>query len=349
MDNIFAVTSKFNIGSTFVDWSIHFLSGKDKFYHRKLGWIPLTNNPLTEKNAHGHFKNHPHGKNEVLNCINLLQKQNALTSMYAVPMYFADAANALQINLDNSISENDSKKILEYIDNDYREILSTLGHNNIKVIYLRLPENLFLYIKGENRSNHASLKQVDHSALKESYITQEQIDKDFDDLFFPQSQKIWEELGLNHIWDKRERMALDHRPFQNVLTQNFDYSIPNIKVDINLFWANSSDIMFKILDFLGLKLDQTRYQYWLPIMEKWKSLQHKKINFAINYQHIMDSIINNWHTEIDLEFYQEVIIQHSLLYHYGLNLKTWQLEKFPKNTRDLHKLLEPNFHPLTEY
>ena len=35
-----------------------------------------------------------------------------------------------------------------------------------------------------------------------------------------------------------------------------------------------------------------------------------------------------------------------LIYKYGLNLKTWQLEKFPNNTKQLHELLEENIHPI---
>jgi hypothetical protein len=48
----------------------------------------------------------------------------------------------------------------------------------------------------------------------------------------------------------------------------------------------------------------------------------------------------------NLDFYKEVIIQNALLYKQNLNLKNWQLEKFPANTQDLHKLLEPNIHQL---
>ena len=61
----------------------------------------------------------------------------------------------------------------------------------------------------------------------------------------------------------------------------------------------------------------------------------------------MDAIVNNWHYEIDLTFEQEVIVQHCLIYQHGLNLKTWQLEQFPRNTRDLHRLLEPNTHTVS--
>jgi hypothetical protein len=49
-------------------------------------------------------------------------------------------------------------------------------------------------------------------------------------------------------------------------------------------------------------------------------------------------------SDYNFEFYQEAIIQHIMIYKYGMNFKLWQLEKFPDNTQDLHKLLEPNIH-----
>ena len=46
-----------------------------------------------------------------------------------------------------------------------------------------------------------------------------------------------------------------------------------------------------------------------------------------------------------MDLWQEAIVQHILIYKYNLNLKNWQLKKFPDNTQDLHKLLETNIHP----
>jgi hypothetical protein len=73
------------------------------------------------------------------------------------------------------------------------------------------------------------------------------------------------------------------------------------------------------------------------------------LEFCYNYKHIVDSVVNNWYYQIDLTFEQEVVIQHCLIYQHNLNLKTWELTKFPSNTQDLHKLLEPNIHPITQY
>ena len=59
---IFATTSPKSVGCTFVDWSVHYLSGKNTFFSvRHNQWLPLIENPLTTDNAHHHKKNHPSG------------------------------------------------------------------------------------------------------------------------------------------------------------------------------------------------------------------------------------------------------------------------------------------------
>ena len=61
---IVAFTSLTPAGATFMDWSWHWLKGSDSSWNYKKGWIPLIVDPLKEKNAHGHEKNHPMGFEE---------------------------------------------------------------------------------------------------------------------------------------------------------------------------------------------------------------------------------------------------------------------------------------------
>ena len=56
---IVAFNSLSPAGATFMDWSWHWLKGSDYFWNLEKGWIPLIDDPIKEKNAHGHRKNHP--------------------------------------------------------------------------------------------------------------------------------------------------------------------------------------------------------------------------------------------------------------------------------------------------
>jgi hypothetical protein len=104
--------------------------------------------------------------------------------------------------------------------------------------------------------------------------------------------------------------------------------------------------MKKSLAHLKFDLDTSKLESWQQIYKKWQQPQLDSLEFMFNCQRIVNSIVNNHWLEIDLTFEQEVVIQHCLIYHHGLNLKTWMLEKFPNNTQELHKLLEPNIHVL---
>ena len=61
---ITAFTSLTPAGATFMDWSWHWLTGSDSVWNQDKGWLPITNDPTLEMNAHGHLKNHPIGLGE---------------------------------------------------------------------------------------------------------------------------------------------------------------------------------------------------------------------------------------------------------------------------------------------
>lgn len=56
---IVAFTSYTSLGATFMDWSWHWLKGAESYWTMKEGWRPIVKDPVKEKNAHGHPKNHP--------------------------------------------------------------------------------------------------------------------------------------------------------------------------------------------------------------------------------------------------------------------------------------------------
>lgn len=76
-------------------------------------------------------------------------------------------------------------------------------------------------------------------------------------------------------------------------------------------------------------------------------MQNDALKFYRSLSHIVECIVQGGYYELPaLSLEQEAIIQHCLIYQHNLNIKTWQLEKFPSNTIRLHQLLEPNSHSL---
>jgi hypothetical protein len=320
-----------------MDWSIHFLSGQKNFRRSNGDLVTLTKNPVTNKNAHAHLKNHPAGLNEtVIEFNNLLQYQKDLTSLYPVPLKAIMASDILELPV---LGQN-IDKIYQFSKLDYINTLEFLHKNGSKIIFIEVDKNLSVFFDTNLRSETASAK-VPGKTIR---TIQEQNDE-IDLIYFDQSTPIWEAQGLIEIWDLRERRALDTRPLQP-LYHSINMSVPHYWISSQNWWYNGVSLIQDIMAWLGLKVHQDLLAQWEPIYREWQSVLFKQLQFQYNYEHIVKCIVNNQSFEIDLTFEQEVVIQHCLIYQYNLNLKTWNLKKFPNNTKDLHKLLEPNIHQL---
>ena len=108
---------------------------------------------------------------------------------------------------------------------------------------------------------------------------------------------------------------------------------------------NGKDTILNLLGYLGLPVEVNRLDHWSKVYLQWQAAQAKILKFSWNLDRICKCIVDNLYYDLssyNLEFWQEAIIQHIMIYKYNLNFKVWQLEKFPSNTQDLHALLEPN-------
>lgn len=337
--NLVCVTSNSMVGCTFLDWTVHFLAGQTDFLHVRKGVIPLVFNPLDKTNAHGHIKNHPGGLIQTQNVIEILKKQNRLTSFYPFPWQLDLVAKHLKMN-QATMTPTQWKTCIEYQITDYNQLLYKSHTCGAKIIFTASSEQTPLY-----HLNIRTLSRMPLQAREAESVSA--IKQEIDQAFFSDSIKAWNKINLTNLWDKRERQALCTRPFHNSTSQ-VDLCFPHYWLDSQTLWYDFDREVVKIMDWLQLPIVPERFQLWLPIYQEWQKIQIDALQFQYNCKHIVESIVNNWFYKIDLTFDQEVVVQHCLIYHYNLNLKTWRLEKFPNNTQDLHKLLEPNLHPVPD-
>jgi hypothetical protein len=332
-------TSVRSAGCTFLDWSMHFLTGQTEFYSTRRGWIPLNTNPVNKINAHGHDKNHPSGLTETQKSLTMLQGHNKLSSLYPVAIHMDTAAKNLNIDIDTA-SPDEWQLIFKHIETDYNHMLRACYEHSAKLIFVSLSNHLPIYVN--------TVRSLDRMPLsKRPARSVDDYQNSLDHAFFKDSMLAWENNGLTDIWDVRERCALK----KNLLAwkqPDLDLNFDHYWVDAQNLWYNGEREIQKIIKWLGLDIQPDRFVSWQPVYKEWQKIQLDVLQFQFNYQHIVESIINNWSYPIDLTFDQEIIIQHCLIYQHGLNLKTWQLKKFPNNTQDLHKLLEPNIHPVPD-
>ena len=343
MSKKICITSWYPMGCTFIDWSIHFLSGQNKFYNLKLDqFVELSQNPIVNNNSHGHNKNHPKGYNETEQYLTYFDKfsDDVICSVYPIQLYLDVGADLVNVPIEQLHKANVHKQVQKFIVDDYNKIFELCHETDTKIIFVAQDSRVALYNQFV-RVRDRFITKPSKPASEEEFINEMQ------QIFFPDSVARWKELNLNNIWDIRERMALDLRPFDIVET-DIKIQHPHHWVSCLTLWTRTEDAVKDIMEYLELDINAERLQQWLPVCQQWQKIQLTALEFSYNQPHIVEAIVNNWYYEIDLTFQQEIVIQHCLIYQHGLNLKTWQLEKFPSNTQDLHKLLEPNIHTVSK-
>lgn len=337
MSTIICCTSTVSIGCTFLDWSINYLGGKTKFLSLQHGWIDLVADPLTNTSAHQHLKNHPLGFQGTRTYVEFLESKSNYFSIYPYHQKLHTAAS--ELNIDGTCLTNDNLiEIIQKITDDYQQMIEYLYNKGAKIVFLELSDDYPLYFL-EAREKALLFKETTLP------VTQDQVRDDIDSLFFSDSKQSWQEQGLTEIWDTRERLALCVRPFSKKSLQ-VEIKQPILKVNALDLWYHGEHKILEILDYCNIEICKDRMAKWLPLFNKWKNIQLKTLEFQLLHKDILNAIVDGKSMAIDLNFSQEVVIQHCLIYQYNLNLKTWQLDKFPNNTLELHKLLEPNIHQI---
>lgn len=346
MSKKICVTSTRSVGCTFIDWSIHFLSGQKYYFNVELNQlIPLSKNPITKLNAHNHLKNHPKGSKNLIRHLIKFKSINDTEVLSCYPCMLTPTAAAECLGYKNvDLSDRTIlQNVIEYQHNDYNKLFDICKDHSTKLVFISTDIKSPLY----HQHQRAFDKYINNNTLLQNHDNLiDQYHYEFQNIFFSKSIKKWKELNLNNVWDIRERMALDLRPFDLLSKENFNFNQPHMWINSQQLWTNPFKVIKQILDYVELELLTDQIKFWSVVANQWQQIQLNSLEFDNNCQHIVDAIVNNWDYPIDLTFMQEVIIQHCLIYQYNLNLKTWNLIKFPNNTKLLHYLLEPNIHEL---
>ena len=345
----FIVTCIGSIGCTFLEWSIHYLTGQSQYYNTEFGSVPLPDSPLTTVNAHNHRKNHPFGFREFSAAWDKLESQTDtnLISCYPNITIFNpvlrsshDIRNIIfdKKNIENLVGITQEHLI------DIKKIFTKCKDKKIPVIWVDMPDNISVYKLINTRSRPTSIiESKEISSFTESY-------QEFINIFFSDSKNKFSKDFP--IWELRELMALNlpdlvHKPRSSEILSEI-YTDQTYIVPITSLWHNGEKLLTELIDYLDLKIDKSRVDHWQKIYKEWQTIQvDTSIEFIYNIETITESIVKNYSldlTRFNLDLIKEVVIQSQLIHNHNLTLKNWQLEKFPCNAQDLHKLLEPCFY-----
>jgi hypothetical protein len=316
-----AILSDRSVGGTFLNWTLYYLSGHTHYWNCLQNQsIELTDQPLTQSNAHNFRPNHPTTLKEFQNIIKFFpDKDDQFSTIYVNGCRDPDETRQV-IDVTQSIADN----------------FIFLTQSNSSELY---------HCRYHGRSN----KHLNFTTSGYSNDSDERWN-DFVDYFFAESKKKWQELNLTQIWDKREFIALniDTTKSPSPIRPFLNYSIPHYHIDVFDLWNMFDALIPDLFKNLKLPIDESRFEHWLSVYREWQKIHRQQQRFMWYFERIIDYILGGYDMDLEsfgLDVMQEAAIQRELIYRHNLNLKTWQLEKF-QNTQQLHKLLEPNFHLL---
>ena len=115
-----------------------------------------------------------------------------------------------------------------------------------------------------------------------------------------------------------------------------------IKFDVEEFVNNPKQILKDIFKFLKLEIVSDRQQELDNAIQQWDLLQiHKDTDAICNniINHIVSNTEFDWSTQT-LDIIEQAYIQWQLRVLHGINLKCYNLEVFPTNTKDLRNIID---------
>lgn len=316
-----AVYTDPGIGGTFLTWTIYFLSGKEKYFSSKANTVlDLPDNPLTQSNAHNFISSHP---------VTLKDVQAALPLLENV----ANTTECVYMHQCRTLS-------------DTKECVDLLNQLVSKTVVVELSHKHALY----NCKYKPRAEWQPAFVNNRNLFDPDDIYNDFVEHFFDDSNKVWEKAKLNDVWDKREFIALNFNPFKKYSNISDFVAGDYFYIDAADLWTQFETSVTELFEYLELEIVAKRFNHWQNIYQQWRTVHRNRFRFVLYFDQIVQSIITGADFDLkrfDLDIRQEAAIQRELMYSHNLNLKTWQLLKF-ENTKQLHNLLEPNIHDLTQ-
>jgi hypothetical protein len=325
------------VGGHFVIWSVYYLSGQNHYLSNN-GIETLLNDQHTE---HNNINFHHHdcvlleGFDQFKQLINRWSSTDFDINCYAVRANFAKTFHSLfgtdvcQATPDQIVQAEleltrDADRMIEFVqDSQYPLIfLKSDPVDKYSIFYNdRYPLDL-----------HAQPTTMSEKL------------KEFQQSYYPGMELKFD----NTVWDRREQLALMLLSFvRKDLSPAIDRTRPHLCYGTDDIWNDFDRVVPELLEHCGQRLDQTRWASWLNIYHIWRA-KHDPF-MSRNLDEILEAVVKNQYMSLkryNLDFYKEAVIQSELIRRYNLNLKNWQLEKFPSNTQDLHALLEANIHTI---
>jgi len=333
--NIAYLTGEVSCGLTFLDWSLYYFSGAEKFFNPLSStWETVIDNPLDKFNAHKHNKIHPASLKELKYCIDEIEflPKDYLHSVYVFPGITEFGFNINEFIRDDIYDEKNfwDQQGPKLINETISGISDFLMQRNSKLLVLRTNKEDILY-------------DVFNSGRPFNSTADNELMKHYNKFFSKNSKKWGDQVK---IWDHRENLALSLRPFNHIRYQINISSTNHYEITVGNMLDSLDKEIYNILDFFNI-IPIGDYTFWKSLYQLWQ--QKHDLRFYRSWPKIIDNIkqgVDFDLTDYHMDFLKDVFIQHILIYQHNLNIKGYGLEELPKNTKLIHALIEPNIHQI---
>jgi len=325
VNDIVCFTSRYSVGVTFLLWSYHWLCGHETYYRMGKGLINVPTDPNTGLNAHNFDKNlhqgHDAWQQAITTYLNL--KNTGPISFYGCTIKYSG-------------NETD-------VDTDYAKAVNHTTASGIPLVLILESESDPFYFSKPRQFDTKQPFVQSHQGVPQYLI--DTLDRYFANEYY---QGIIDRDM--QMWDLREFIALNYKNIflthSSNYKKNIDFTRSHLCLNSKQLWHDGENCIRYIMKYLNKCIDESRWSKWLEVYRDWQTTHLDVLRFGWNLPHIVDAIIHGYEydlTPLRLDIVRESIIQGHLIDH-SLNLRTWQIEKFPNNTKHLHDLLEPLNH-----
>lgn len=320
-------------GLTFLDWSLYYFSGAEKFYNPLSStWEMVIDNPLDKLNAHKHNKIHPASLKELKFCIDEidLRAKDYFHSIYVIPKITESGSDIGEFVRDDIYDETNfwDQQGSRLVNETISGINDFLIHRNSKLLVLRTNKEDILYnIFNRGRPHNST---ADNELIK------------LYNKFFSKNSEKWGDQVK--IWDQRENLALSMRPFNHMCYEITTTSTNHYEITVGNMIDSLDKEIYNILDFFNIT-PVGDYTFWKSLYQQWQQIHD--LRFYRSWPEIINNIVQGLDVDLtnyNMDFTKDTFIQHILIYQHNLNIKGYGVEELPKNTKLIHALLEPNIH-----
>lgn len=313
-------SSRWSVGVTFLIWSYHWLIGHDYVWNEQIGYHKLVNNPNTGVNAHRFKKNFCAGYQSWQDFLGNRSNARAGCSLYGAPQKGTD---------------------VHAINEDYARCMTLSDRNHPLILCVESDQDPWYFLQNRDLLPTSDQDISDIDLTKH----QNQIQQQWINDYFGDSAAKFE----NTVWAFRELLALnfEYLKIDRSYIGYLDMTLDHLWIDSRDLWYNAESSIEKIFCYLDQAITVSRLPHWREVYRDWQKKQIQLCQFNWYLDHILDSILNNFDFDIsflNLNLLQESVIQGCLIKYHDVNLNCHGLQKFPTNTKTLHKLLISNVH-----